>query len=153
MKPPFEVIEAQPQAGLSIREKVGNAEIPAKMGEFFGQIAGYAARKGIRLAGPPFALYHSWGDAETDMEVGFPVASADPGEGRIQPMVLPGGRVVTGLHIGPYDKLVETYTAMQGWMQEQGLSPASKMWETYISDPAIERDPAKWVTRLFWPVA
>ncbi len=153
MKPPFEVIEAQPQAGLAIREKVGNAEIPAKMGEFFGEIAAYTGRKGIGLIGPPFALYHSWSDTDTDMEVGFPVASPDPGEGRVRPTTLPGGRVVTGLHFGPYDKLVETYTAMQTWIQEQGLSPASKMWETYLSDPDVEKDPAKWVTRLFWPVA
>ncbi len=50
---------------------------------------------------------------------------------------------MTGLHIGPYDKLVETYTAMQTWIREQGLSPASKMWETYLSDPAVEKDPCQ----------
>jgi effector-binding domain-containing protein len=153
MKHEFEVIELQPQAGLTIREKVANAEIPAKMGEFFGEIAGFAGRNGIPLLGPPFALYHSWNDRETEMEVGFPVPPGAIGEGRVRPMALPGGRVVTGLHIGPYDKLVDTYGAMGEWMKVQGHVPAALMWETYLSDPAVEKDPAKWITRMYWPIA
>ena len=152
MNPQFEVIETQPQAGLSIREKVGNSEIPAKMGEFFAAIGGYVGRARIPIVGPPFALYHSWGDKETDMEVGFPVAPGAAGEGRIRPMALPGGRVVTGLHVGPYDKLVDTYTAMDAWMKAHGHTPASRMWETYLSDPQVEKDPAKWMTRMYWPI-
>jgi len=26
------------------------------------------------------------------------------------------------------------------------------MWETYLTDPQMEKDPAKWMTQMFWPV-
>lgn len=152
MAPLFEIVQARSQAVLSIRGKVGNAEIPVRMGEFFGEVAASAGRRGIALTGPPFALYHSWSETETDFEAGFPVGPGAAGEGRVAASTLPGGRVVTGMHVGPYDTLHETYAAMTAWMQERGLKPASRMWETYLSDPAVEKDPARWMTRMFWPV-
>ena len=43
------------------------------------------------------------------MECGFPVRVAVDGEGQIKKSKLPGGKVVTTMHIGPYDTLAETY--------------------------------------------
>ncbi len=151
MEHDFKVEEMAPQPALAIRETAAAAEIPAKMGECFDALGKFFGERGIPFAGPPFALYHSWSDEATVMDVGFPVPPGTPGEGRIEAILLPGGRVVTGTHIGPYEKIVETYTAMMDWMKAQGLRPAGHMWETYLTDPQAEPDPAKWVTRLFWP--
>jgi effector-binding domain-containing protein len=149
----FKIIELTEQPALAIRETVAVADIPAKMQEFFGELGRFIKAVNIAIAGPPFALYHSWNDRETVMEVGFPVVPGAAGEGRIQPTALPGGKAVTGMHFGPYDKLVESYNAMTAWMKANGLEAAGRMWETYLTDPDREKDPAKWVTQLFWPVA
>jgi effector-binding domain-containing protein len=149
----FNVQELQPQPGLAIRETVANAEIPAKMAELFAELGRFIAAKAAPVIGPPFAYYHSWNEKETVVEVGFPVAAGAAGEGRIRPMSLPGGKVVTGLHVGPYDKLVESYTAMTAWMKSQGHVPASFMWEVYLSDPMQEKDPSKWMTKMCWTLA
>jgi effector-binding domain-containing protein len=153
MEHDFKVEELPVQPALAIRETAALAEIPAKMGECFAALGRHFGERRIPFAGHPFAYYHSWSDTATVMDVGFPVPPGTAGEGRIQAVTLPGGRIVTGTHVGPYDKIVETYNAMDMWMKSNGLTPAGHMWETYLTDPQAEPDPAKWVTRLFWPVA
>jgi len=149
----FKLVQLAPQPALAIREKLSFAEIPGKMPGIFDEIYRSITKHNITIVGAPFAFYHSWDDKETEMEVGFPVAPGSAGEGRIRPTTLPGGRVVTGTHIGPYDKLVDSYNAMTAWMKERGYEPAKSMWETYMTDPDVEKDQAKHVTEMFWPVA
>jgi effector-binding domain-containing protein len=62
---------------------------------------------------------------------------------------LPGGRVVTGLHVGPYDSVGHTYARMTAWAIAHGLHPTQDMWEVYLTDPEREPDPARWRTGLF----
>jgi effector-binding domain-containing protein len=38
------------------------------------------------------------------------------------------------------------------WMQTQGLEIAGGSWETYLSDPAVVTDPAKYETIVTIPV-
>ena len=152
MEKGFSIVELKPQDALAIKEEVANPEIPRRMGEIFGELMAFIQRNRVQAAGPPFALYHSWNDAKTVMEVGFPIASPVKGDGRVQPLVLPGGRVVNGSHVGPYDRLQETYGAMMKWMAEKGVKPAARMWEVYMTDPQKEKDPSKFVTQLFWPI-
>jgi effector-binding domain-containing protein len=149
----FKLVELKPQPGLAIREKLAFADIPGKMAGFFEELCRFIDERHISVVGPPFACYHSWNDKETEMEVGLPVGPGAAGEGRIQLMSLPGGRVVTGMHIGPYDKLAESYNTMSEWMKAHGHTPANKMWEAYLTDPNVEKDQAKHVTEMFWPVA
>ncbi|MGF1600296.1 MAG: GyrI-like domain-containing protein [Acidimicrobiales bacterium] len=67
--------------------------------------------------------------------------------------MLPGGRVVRVMHTGPYETMEQTCATLQTWMAEQGLQPATGMWESYLSDPWAEPDPATWRTLIVWPVA
>jgi len=149
----FKVVELKPQPALAIRGKLSFAEIPGKMPGFFEEICRFIEEKQIPVVGPPFAYYYAWDDKETELEVGLPVGPGVKGEGRIQPTTLPGGRVVTGTHVGPYEKLAESYGTMTEWMKAHGLTPADRMWETYLTDPDVEKDQAKHVTEMFWPVA
>jgi len=55
--------------------------------------------------------------------------------------------------MGAYDKLQDTYAAIERWMQEHGVRAAGAPWESYITDPAEHPDPAKWRTDVFWPIS
>ena len=63
-----------------------------------------------------------------------------------------GGPAAVAVHMGPYDKLQETYAAMERWMQQQGVRAAGAPWESYITDPADHPDPADWRTEVYWPL-
>lgn len=114
MEHKFSVVELKPQLGLAIKETVAFGEIPADLAEFLGELSRFIGERHIAVVGPSFAYYPSWNDKETVIEVGFPVGPGAAGEGRIRLMSLPGGRVVKGTHVGPYDKLAESYNATPG---------------------------------------
>lgn len=146
----FEVITTQEQTAISIREKVKMQDIPQAMGRMFGELMPIL-QKDVQCAGPPFALYHSWASDETDMDVGFPVAGKAVTKGRVKPLELPSVKAVVGMHMGPYDKIVDTYNKMMGWMKAQGYEPADYMWEEYLNSPD-EVPSDKLMTRLVWPI-
>ena len=82
----------------------------------------------------------------------MPVASRMDGAGRVKAGELPGGRVATVTHMGPYDELPQTWAALTEWMGAQGLQPAGAPWEVYVTDPGAEPDQSKWRTDIFFPV-
>ena len=106
---------------------------------------------GDRMAGAPLARYHTWEDDAGEMEVAIPVKEPVEGTDRIQASELPAGRAAVAMHIGPYDNLKETWTALGTWIEEQGLEPAAAPWEQYLSDcgdtPADQLQ-----TRIVWPI-
>ncbi len=112
-------------------------------------------QQNVQLAGPPFALYRGMPTDVVDVEAGFPLAAPYPGgdDGGVAAGVLPAGRALEAMHVGPYESLPETYGAVMARMQADGLTPANTMWEYYLSDPSAEPDPAAWKTLIVWPVA
>ena len=60
----------------------------------------------------PLAIYHNVDENDVDLECGMPVASSLKGEGRIQASELPAGKIATVTHMGPYENLKDTWTAL-----------------------------------------
>ena len=147
-------LDEQPTAVL--RETVPMNALKEFFGRAYQAVMTAAEQQQVQLAGPPFALYHGKPTDVVDVEAGFPVAAPLPwpgSEGGVTAGSLPAGRAMEAMHVGPYEKLPETYSAITGKMQAEGLTPGKVMWEYYLSDPAAERDPATWKTLVVWPVA
>ena len=62
---------------------------------------------------------------------------------------MPAGRTVTGVHLGPYETLGNTYADMSAWAIAHGLLPTGEMWEVYLTDPKREPNPNGWRTGVF----
>jgi effector-binding domain-containing protein len=107
---------------------------------------------GVGFAGPPFARYLEWGPERCLAEVGVPVIRPAPKVGRVGPGRLPGGRVASIVHVGPYEELAATYGRLQAWLEATGRGELGPMWEVYWSDPQAEPDPATWRTEILTPV-
>ena len=146
----IELTTTTAQRAASIREKVKVTEIPQAMGRLFGELMA-AMQKGLPVAGPPFAYYHSWSNEEVDIECGFPISGEFEADGRIRPFTLPAVKAVVTMHVGPYDKLMESYTKMEQWMRANGHTPADYMWEYYLNEPGTV-PPEQLMTRLVWPI-
>jgi effector-binding domain-containing protein len=147
----------------AIRTQVGipfGAVLPALWGEVFA----WLADKGIAQAGAPFIRYLTTDMArKLDLEVGIPVATHVPGDGRISTGVFPAGRYVVAVYSGPYEGLVSATAEFLDWAKQSHI-----LWQTtliddvewwegrvefYITDPAAEPDPQKWQTELAFLVA
>lgn len=145
----IEIVNTKETLAIAIREKVKVTEVPEAMGRMFGEIMPLLDKK-VRCVGPPFALYHSWEGEVMDMEVGFPIAGKGMEVGRVRTIKLPAVRAAVATHVGPYDRLTDTYHLMMEWMKANGHAPATFMWEEYLNSPQ-EVPPDRLVTRLYWP--
>lgn len=148
----IEVVDVEESSYLGIREVADVSAIPTKMGELYGELFAFVGRKGIQPAGPPFAIYHSFSPPNTDLECAIPVIAPVEGEGRVKAGKLPPGKALRAMHIGPYDRLHETYNFMSAYAKEKNLKLSELVWEYYLTDPNTEPDSSKWRTEIFLQV-
>jgi effector-binding domain-containing protein len=149
-----------PQPVLSVRARAPVAELAAAQGEALRALWNHLQHHCVRPTGPPYVRYHSFGEADTDMEVGIPVAAGAVGQGRVAAGELPGGTVVSAWHLGAHDRLGDAYAGLQAWLKEHGHQPAGPGWEVYHwidlheePDPARWPDPTSWRTQLIQPIS
>ena len=152
MEPECGTRQLTAQPVLGIRTTIRMAEIGKAMGALFGDVYEYLRRSGQTPAGSPLAIYHRMEGGTVELECALPVAAPMAGAGRIQAGELPAGRAATVTHMGPYDDLRQTWSALTKWMESQGLAGAGAPWEVYVTDPGAEPDQSKWRTDIFFPV-
>jgi effector-binding domain-containing protein len=150
---------------LGIRSEVPSDGIRAVVDRAFPQLFGWLSEHGIQPSGPPFIRFHELDRAGEPLEIesAAPVGDgAAPDEGPVRPGVLPAGRYVTLLHVGPYTHdsvpdLADAQAALRGWTEEHGIvcsRPSDRgeslpcCVEHYRIGPPMEADWTKWETEL-----
>ncbi len=128
---------------LLIRRKIPRPDLQGMLSECFGKLFGHGHKAGLPIAGWPVARYLSVGPGLWTVEAAMPVATAAPGEGEMEPGMLPAGPVALGIHGGPYEQLPETYAAIEKWMEANGERQGGAPWESYVTDPAQHPDPGR----------
>jgi effector-binding domain-containing protein len=147
------VVELEPQEAIAVRGDVTIADLPTFFEEAFAAAAAAAEASGVEIVGPPFGFYPEMPTDTVVVEAGFPVSAAVETAGDAHRLVLPGGRAVRAVHVGPYETMETTYAELRSWMAEHGHVPAASVWESYLSDPRAEPEPATWRTGIIWPIA
>lgn len=142
----------KPRAVVAIRVAVPPARITDAFGEVLPEVLAHVERAGARPDGPPFARYFDYSEDEADFEAGYPVAKPVAGEGRVAAGELPGGRAAVTTHSGPYEGLTQAHDAVGEWVLAHGHDQAGPVWEVYELGPGDEPDPARWRTRVVWPL-
>lgn len=151
--PEFEIVDMSPQPTAVVHATVGWDELKTLYDRAFREVFATLGAQGLAPAGPPFGYYPTTPGEQVTLQVGAPVSQPIEPAGDVVPGELPGGRVVRGVHVGPYDSLQQTYQAMHAWMGEHDLSPGSGGWEVYVDDPSATTDPATLRTEVYWLVA
>jgi effector-binding domain-containing protein len=151
------LLTRDPQPVVSIRATIPVAQLGEVVGERLGALGAYLQRHGLTPAGPPFVRYHTFGNTETDMEVGVPVAAPAPGDGSVHAGTLPGGPAITTWHRGPHTALGDAYARLAAWQQAHDRAPAGPTWEVYhwidlSQDSPRDPDFTTWHTQLIQPL-
>ena len=115
----------------------------------------------VKPSGPAIIRYLTTDmSKELDIDVGFAVDKPVKSDGRIMADFLPGGKYATLLYTGPYKGkgIFKATVALLEWASEhkvkwditkkKGLEWWNGRAEFYFSDPAAEKDPAKFKTEL-----
>jgi len=148
----FSVETIAPQHAAVVRADVPMADLPAVFDRAFHEVMRTVAAQGLTVTGPPFGFYPRMPTATVEVAAGFPVSAPVAPDGDVTAMELPGGRVITGIHVGSFDEMEDTYRELTEWAAYQGLQLAEGMWESYLTDPSVHPDPATWRTSITWPV-
>jgi len=151
---PYEVVlkEVAPQFLAGVRRTSPVSELGEIMPRGFSRIMSIITKQGLQPTGGAVAIYHGWTQDAVDVEIGFTVATAPSPEEGVAPGRLPGGRVLFTTHVGPYRDIEPAYRAIQEYADRNGLVLGDLMWEQYLTDPAVEPDPSRHVTEVYWPL-
>jgi len=141
------------QHALTVHGEVPLSAMPDFFGRAFAAVMAAVEETGAMVEGAPFGYYPSMPTDTVVVEAGFPVREPTSLHGEVHDFVLPGGRAVVAIHVGPYETMEQTYAELQSWMRHRQLVPTVGMWESYLSDPSEQTDPATWETKIVWPLA
>jgi effector-binding domain-containing protein len=148
----IETKEMQSQPIVSIRATTDEAGLGKFFETTYPVLTSSIQSEGLQPTGPPFARYFKFSKEEVDVEGGVPVSGSPKGGGDVNAGEIPGGRVASTMHVGPYDKLGDAYAAIETFMKENGLEAAGPPMEIYWSDPQEEKDTSKLQTEIVWPI-
>jgi AraC family transcriptional regulator len=145
-------IKDQPTIGYAYLDCAGSyQQIPQKMMEFMGAFF----KQGLKPAGGPFAIYFNdprqVPEAELKWLIGMPIG---PGGAPVEPLKkgeYAFAKVAVCLHVGPYDKVGETYAKMTAFIDQNGWKVAGPAMEKYLNNPQMVT-PDKLQTELILPV-
>ena len=132
---------------------VGEADLPVTVPRAFGELYQLIEQSGVEPVGPPFTVYQSEfvPGQPLELDVCAPVATAMAPSAHFSFREMPATRVVSLLHIGPYDTLGTAYECADAYIRDKGLIVTGPPREFYLSPP--ETPPEQIQTIVEWPVA
>lgn len=126
--------------------------VETQMGKMYTELYGALAKARVEPAGPAFALYPSYSEESMEMVCAVPVPANAKLPAKYKIMTTEGGKAVKAVHQGNYDGLEETHTQLNQYLEYKNLEVVGAPWEVYVVDPSQEKDPAKLVTEVYYPV-
>jgi effector-binding domain-containing protein len=136
-----------------IRVTIPHDRIRAVMGPSYRELIDTLCGQGIVPAGPWFTRHLRMDPQTFDFEIGVPVNSPVVAMGRVTNSHLPAAMVARTIYHDDYEGLASAWRAFDAWIAAEGRVARPFLWETYLTDPNVDRDPATWRTELTRPLA
>lgn len=160
-KPKFSVViteeTTKPVSYVGIASNMSFEDMVAisnQMAKSYGELATALGKAKIEITGPPFAVFNKWDEAtkQTEFVCAMPVPEAAKVPAKYKVMQTSGGKAVKAIHKGDYNNMMPTHEQIAQYIAFKKLEMAGAPWEVYITDPTVEKDTAKWVTEIYYPV-
>lgn len=138
-----------PRVFIIKREKRPFDQLSAFFEKYYDEIYAIVEKHGIATDGVPSAIYYSIDEInqETDLAAAVPVKGKLPTLRDFEIIKMPATKIITTTHYGSYESMSPAYLAMDRYMEAHDLN-RELIIEEYFSDPAVEKDTAKWMTRI-----
>ena len=141
-----------PFSFISIMDSCALDDVSQRLSELYNELLVFGAKSGVAITSRPIAIYHRFDENRAVFEAGIPVVEKMPVSGRILYRTMPESDQVVADYYGSYDTLEDGHNAVQQWLMRYRRKLSGYPWEMYVTDPAAEPDPNKWLTRIFYPV-
>jgi len=160
--PPVQVSETQVAAiDIAYVEGMtapGPAEIAKALGTAYPRITAFLKANGLQQSGATLAINRFIDESGWGFEAAIPFSGSEAARSKAAASNGPvrigktyGGRVLKGVHIGPYSSLPDTYRQLEDHMAQQHLESNGRSWEQYVGDPETT-PPEKLETHVFMPI-
>ncbi|MBK0403036.1 SRPBCC family protein [Adhaeribacter sp. BT258] len=140
------------QQVLSMKAVCIQEQLSEKLGELYGKMAAEMKKSKLEFAGHPSAVYHKYDPKAIEFEAIIPVNKAGKTNGDIIAKEIKGGPVAITTHFGPHEGTYSAHMAMDKWLTDNKKALKGSPWEVYVTDPGKEKDPAKWLTEIYYPL-
>lgn len=137
---------------LSIRKKFLWKDASKEMGAMYGAILKFIGENKLKQQGAPISLAHAWDDKGGDSECAIYVAEESKGNDKIKSSKSYAGKVAVITHTGPYSGSSASWGKLYKYIQENNLEKNGTPWEEYVTDPMVEKDENKYITKLYQPI-
>jgi effector-binding domain-containing protein len=148
-----QIIQTEAQLAAVIRLTIPREEIREVMGLARDELLAAITAQGVAPAGPWFSHHLRMDPDIFDFEIGVLVAAPVVAAGRVRPGLLPAAKVARTSYHGPYGGLGDAWSEFGDWIAAEGHTPATDLWECYVTGPESNLDPATWRTELNRPLA
>lgn len=128
------------------------SEIRSAMQAGLRELRDTLAAQGIEPTGPWFTHHLKMPDQTFDFEICLPVSVNVKPERRVVMGEIRAARTARTTYCGDYGQLGEAWGRFMQWIAAQGVTPATDLWEVYVSGPDASADPADWRTQLNRPL-
>ncbi|WP_284978479.1 GyrI-like domain-containing protein [Arthrobacter sp. fls2-241-R2A-200] len=148
MTVPIDVHVVFPRKLAAVRRVVAPGEVGSAWGPAVGQVWNFIrSQPGLWSNGHNIFVYHHSNEPGATIlcEFGVEVTRTFETAGEVYATETPSGEAAVAIHRGPYDRLNETYNAIDEWMAGNRREPAGHSWEIY-GDPTP--DPAQTETTI-----
>lgn len=146
-------IELKPGFAVVMSGKKTEAEFGAFFEKAFPAADNFIKSNKLTVTGPPFAIYYDYvPGGVTTLDAGFPIATTAKGTGDLKVIELKGGNAVKADYYGPYEGSGAAHDAIDKWMKANGKEATGPPWEVYVTDTETEKDTAKWLTEVIYPI-
>ena len=139
---------------LYFRQEVKWGDIPSFYAMYMPRLLSLVTSNSI-TPGIPSGLYYKWDEKNqlADMAVALPILkgalAVDDSAGTVD---IAGSKAVYVDYYGAYDKSAAAYKSIDRYLEDNKLKQKSPVIEQYITDPQIEKDTSKWLTRIIFLV-
>lgn len=146
-------IVTTPETTYAIKDSCLLSDIGTKMGEVYTKLYQFVTKNELEIAGPALCLYHVWNpEGYIHFEAAIPVLQTIGDQGEIVVSGISESKAVEYLHVGSYDGLGAGHELLGNYLSDCGYQMAGSPYEEYLTDPSNEPDPAKWQTRIVYPI-
>lgn len=152
-----ELISWPAQTYVYILDSCSVNDISTKLGELYGEVYQTIAMQGVMPTSQPFARYERFplqaGDKDiVVLKAGTFVEAVIETEGRVQLGTSQEGNTLQASHFGVYETVGKTHGALHEYAAEKGYVIQGSAYEMYLTDPAMESNPANWETNVIYEI-
>jgi effector-binding domain-containing protein len=137
-----DVQTVRPRTLAAVRCEVAPGEVGSAWGPAIGKVWDFIrSQSGLWTDGHNVFVYHEANrpDGPLLCDFGVEVTRRFEPSGEVHATETPAGEAAVAVHRGPYDRMHETYDAIDAWIMANGREAAGDSWEIY-GDPTPDPD-------------